>query len=87
VRLAEECGLQRSGGWSLRLDSLIAATRDTKLYAAQTMGFALIAFDSPSLAGTTSGSGFGRLLPRSPHSGWHLNPRFVLHLSDIMRTL
>jgi hypothetical protein len=86
VGLAEGCELQRSGAWSLRLDSLIAVASDTKLYATQTIGFGLIAFDSPNLAGTTSGSGLRRLLPRSPRRDWHLNPRFVLHFSDIMRT-
>jgi hypothetical protein len=86
VRLAEECGLQTSGRWSLRLDRLIAVARDTELYATQTMWFALVAFDSPNLAGNAACSGLGRLLPRSPRRDWHLNPRFVLHFSDIMRT-
>jgi hypothetical protein len=51
VGLAEGCELQRSGAWSLRLDSLIAVASDTKLYATQTIGLGLIALDSPNLAG------------------------------------
>jgi hypothetical protein len=48
------------------LNSLIAVVSDAELYSTQTIELALVAFDSPNLAGPTSRSSIRRIFPQTP---------------------